>query len=124
MTSDARTRETRRNSRGRVFLSRFGTNVPVPPSGRLSDGRVRDSRHRRELELEHRVESIELSLHDLSSAWIDAMDDWQSAIRDGDGNEQQTRKRLQKVEHRLQRLARRQRKDAKAFTAALDNASL
>lgn len=71
--------------------------------------------------LDERLAKLEVSLHDLSSAWIDALDEWQHAQRsDADGNGGRS-ERLAELETRMRELAQKQQQIGKAFEAALDN---
>lgn len=72
--------------------------------------------------LEERVDRLELSLNDLSSAWIDALDEWQIAQRSGAVEGSAEWQRLQEIERRLRELAIKQQSVGRAFEAAIENA--
>lgn len=72
--------------------------------------------------LEERVDRLEISLNDLSSAWIDALDEWQVAQRSGAVEGSAEWQRLQEIEKRLRALAAKQQSVGHAFEAAIENA--
>jgi hypothetical protein len=72
--------------------------------------------------LEERVDRLELSLNDLSSAWIDALDEWQVAQRSGAVEGSAEWERLKEIEKRLRALAAKQQSVGHAFEAAIENA--
>lgn len=72
--------------------------------------------------LEERVDRLEISLNDLSSAWIDALDEWQGAQRSGAVEGSAEWQRLQEIEKRLRALAAKQQSVGHAFEAAIENA--
>ena len=67
------------------------------------------------------MDGLELNLNDLSSTWIDALDEWQCALREGPEIDAPEWARLQAIENRMRDLAQRQQSQGRAFEAALEN---
>lgn len=71
--------------------------------------------------LDERLAKLEVSLHDLSSAWIDALDEWQHAQRSDADSNGGANERLKELEARMRELAQKQQQVGRAFEAAIDN---
>lgn len=91
----------------------------APPTGIRP---VRDPAPVKRPKLDERLVRLELALQDLSSAWIDALDEWQHAQRSDADAAGAMVQRMRELEQRMRELALKQQQVGRAFEAAIENA--